>query len=153
MVFSNIFTNPLSIVFFYMFTYNFTLIGFFWILTSLKNKSFKTLYSFSTLSFDSSYLFFLTIFFFSLAGVPPFMGFFTKIYLLNLLVEQALFLLYTIFIILLLLGLYFYMQNLRFLHSTNQKHSNKVFLKNDRFIISLSYYLIVISFFLINGVF
>ena len=153
MVFSNLFINTLPVIFFYMFLYNLTLIGFFWILMSFCNNNFKTIYSFNIFSFESSYLFFLTIFLFSLAGLPPFMGFFSKIYLLNLLIEQSFFLLYSIFIVLLIFGLYFYMQNLRFLHSTNYKNTFKPFLKNERKPFSLFYYLILWSFFLINGVF
>ena len=145
--------NTLPVIFFYMFLYNLTLVGFFWILMSFQNGSFKTLYSFIVFSFEGSYLFFITIFLFSLAGVPPFMGFFSKIYLLNLLVEQSFFLLYSIFIILLIFGLYFYMQNLRFLHSTNLKSNFKPFLKVERKSVSMLYYLIFWSFFLINGVF
>ena len=120
---------------------------------SFQNNFFKTLYSFNVFSFDGSYLFFITISLFSLAGVPPFMGFFSKVYLLNLLVDQSFFLLYTIFIILLIFGLYFYMQNLRFLHSTNLKGNHKPFLRNERKSFSMVYYLILWSFLLINGVF
>lgn len=136
-----------------MFVYNLTLIGFFWILMSFYNSSFKTLYSFNVFSFESSYLLFLTIFLFSLAGVPPFIGFFSKVYLLNMLVEQSFFLLYSIFIVLLIFGLYFYMQNLRFLHSTNYQNNFKPFLINERRSFTLFYYLLFLSFFLINGVF
>jgi NADH-quinone oxidoreductase subunit N len=125
-----------------MFVYNLTLIGFFWILMSLYSKSYKTLYSLSTFSFESSYLFFLTVFLFSLAGVPPFIGFFSKIYLLDILVDQGFFLLYSVFVVLLIFGLYFYVQNLRFLHSTNLNNSAKPFLKNERKSIALPYYLL-----------
>ena len=120
---------------------------------SFYNNSFKTLYSFNIFSFESSYLFFLTVFLFSLAGVPPFIGFFSKIYLMNLLVDQSFFLLYSVFIVLLIFGLYFYMQNLRFLHSTNYKNNFKPFLRNERRSLLMNYYLITWSFLLINGVF
>ena len=120
---------------------------------SFYSIKFKTLYAFNMFSFDSTYLFFLTVFLFSLAGVPPFMGFFSKIYLLNLLIDQSFFLLYSIFIILLIFGLYFYMQNLRFLHSTNFKSNFKPFLKNERKSFFMFYYLLVCTFLLINGVF
>lgn len=143
LVFTNLFFNTLPIIFFYMFLYNLTLIGFFWILMSFYNRQLKTLYSFNIFSFDSSYLFFLTIFLFSMAGVPPFMGFFSKIYLLDLLVDQSFFLLYSIFVVLLIFGLYFYMQNLRFLHSTNLNQNSKPFLKNERKPVSLIYYLLI----------
>ena len=136
-----------------MFLYNLTLVGFFWILMSFHNNSFKTLYSFNIFSFESSYLFFLTVFLFSLAGVPPFMGFFSKIYLLNLLIDQSFFLLYSVFMVLLIFGLYFYMQNLRFLHSTNLQNNYKPFLKNERKSFSMIYYLLTWTFLLVNGVF
>lgn len=153
MLFSDLFVNTLPIIFFYMFLYNLTLIGFFWLLLSYYSSTLKTIYSLNVFSFDSSYLLFLTIFLFSLAGVPPFMGFFSKIYLLNLLVEQNFFLLYSLFIILLIFGLYFYMQNLRFLHSTNLSNNNKSFLRNERKPFSLFYFTTFLSFFLVNGVF
>lgn len=153
MVFSNLLTNTIPIIFLYMLVYNLTLIGFFWILMSFYNSHFKTLFSFNTFSFNSSYLFFLTLFLFSLAGVPPFIGFFSKVYLLNLLIEQNFSILFCLFIILLIFGLYFYMQNLRFLHSTNSKSLNKTYISNERYSFVMFYYLITISFILINGVF
>lgn len=104
-------------------------------------------------SFNSSYLFFLTIFLFSLAGVPPFLGFFNKLFILNLLVNSGFFLLYFLLFIILLFGLYFYMQNLRFLHSTNFGVISKPFLQNTRVPYTMYYYLLVLSFFLVNGVF
>jgi NADH:ubiquinone oxidoreductase subunit 2 (subunit N) len=87
---------------------------------SFYNSNFKTLFTFNTLS-STSYLPFLTVFLFSSAGVPPFIEFFSKVYLLNLLVEQDFSLLFYLFITLLIFGLYFYVQNLCFLHSTNAK--------------------------------
>ena len=122
-------------------------------LKSINNSRFKTLYSFNNFYFDSFYLFFLTIFLFSLAGVPPFIGFFNKLFLLDLLIHYNFFVLYFIFFVILILGLYFYMQNLRFLHSTNYHTSSKIFLNNDRVIVALYYYLIFQSILLLNGVF
>jgi len=153
LVFSNLLTNIIPVIFLYMLVYNLTLIGFFWILMSFHNSSFKTLFSFNTFSFNSSYLLFLTIFLFSLAGVPPFIGFFSKVYLLNLLVEQSFSFLFCLFIVLLIFGLYFYVQNLRFLHSTNVKSLNKTYMTNERYSFVMFYYLITLSFMLINGVF
>jgi len=153
LVFSNLLTNIIPIIFLYMLVYNLTLIGFFWVLMSFYNSNFKTLFSFNTFSFNSSYLLFLTIFLFSLAGVPPFIGFFSKVYLLNLLVEQNFSLLFCLFVILLIFGLYFYVQNLRFLHSTNAKSLSKTYISNERYSFVMFYYLISLSFILVNGVF
>ena len=54
-----------------------------------------------------------------MAGVPPFIGFFSKLFILTLLVNNAFVLLYLFFFVLLFIGLFFYIQNIRFLHSTN----------------------------------
>lgn len=153
MLFINLSLNANILLYFYMAFYNLTLLGVFWLFFSVILKNLKTLYSFSMFSFSSSYLFFFTVFLFSLAGVPPFLGFFNKLFLMNLLINSGFFLLYFLFFIILLFGLYFYMQNLRFLHSTNHGSTAKVFLKNTRVSFSMYYYLLVLTFFLINGVF
>ena len=141
------------LLYLYMFLYNLTMLGIFWIIKSILSINFKTLYSFNIFSFDSFYLFFLTIFLFSLAGVPPFIGFFNKLFLLNLLVEYSFYLLYFLLFVILIVGLYFYMQNLRFLHSTNYHDHFKPFLVNDKSILGLNYFLVLQALVLINGVF
>ena len=67
-----------------MFIYNITLTSLLFILYSSFLNNFKTLQSFSNFSFDSFYLLVLSICIFSLAGVPPFIGFFSKLFILNL---------------------------------------------------------------------
>jgi NADH-quinone oxidoreductase subunit N len=142
-----------TLLYFYMIFYNLTLLGFFWITNSSIILNVKTLYSLNTFSFNSFYLFFITVFLFSLAGVPPFTGFFNKLFIFNLIFQNGFFLLYTLLIIILLVGLYFYMQNLRFLHSTNYNYSYKPFLGVERHSLSLHYYLVIKLLLLANGVF
>ena len=131
-----------------MFIYNLTLVGLGWIIQSTQGSKFKTLYSFSMFSFEGFFLFSMTIFLFSLAGVPPFMGFFNKLYLMSFMVNSCFFIFYPLLLILLLIGLYFYVQNIRFLHSTNYSRLNLPFLFNVRITISLNYYLILLIFFI-----
>ena len=133
--------------------YNLTLIGFLWILNSNIILQIKTLYSLGLFSFNSFYVTFITIFLFSLAGVPPFTGFFNKVFIINSISQQGFFLFYFILFIILILGLYFYMQNLRFIHSTNHGYTLRPFLNNERIIIPLHYYLVILFFLLINGFF
>lgn len=134
-----------------MFIYNATLIIFLWsILLNIVNYL-KTLYSFSNYSFDSFLLFFLTISLFSMAGVPPFIGFFSKLFILNILINSNFFTLYFFLFVLLLTGLYFYMQNLRFLHTSNHGFNNKHFLFIERTPLSFIYFSISFSFILIFG--
>lgn len=136
-----------------MFIYNLTLISVFFVLMSSIISNVKTLYSFSNYSFDSFFLMSLSISIFSLAGVPPFIGFFSKLFILNILSNSNLFILYFILFIILLLGLYFYIQNLRFLHSTNQGYSSNSYLSNERKSVNVYYFLLLIIFFLSLGFF
>lgn len=153
MVFANFLTFVVTLLYFYMIFYNLTLLGFFWIVNSSIVTNLKTLYSLNTFSFNSFFLFFITVFLFSLAGVPPFTGFFNKLFLFNLIFQNGFFLIYTLLLIVLLVGLYFYMQNLRFIHSTNYNFNYKPFLKVERNPVYLYYYLVLKFILLINGVF
>ena len=151
MLFTNLYVNIVIITYFYLTIYNLTLVGCFWIFLSFLNFKIRTLYSFNTFSFDSFFVFFLTLFLFSLAGVPPFIGFFNKLYLLNLISQSKFFIFNTLFLIILIFGLYFYMQNLRFLHSTNLRKSTKPFLNVERVSFFTHYYLVILAHILING--
>lgn len=102
-----------------MFVYNISLTILFWSILNLISSNFKTLHFFSGFSLNPFYLFTVTVLLFSMAGVPPFVGFFSKLFLIILLTSSNFFLLYSIFFITLFLGLYFYVQNIRFLHTTN----------------------------------
>ena len=102
-----------------MFIYNTSLVTLFWVLFGTVLTHFKTLQSFNNFSFSSFYLTTITILLFSMAGVPPFIGFFSKLFILTLLTGNSFYLLYSIFFVVLFLGLYFYIQNIRFLHAAN----------------------------------
>lgn len=151
MLLSNAFYTSNSLLFTYMFIYNITLMLLFWILTSNITSNMKTLYSFSNFGFDSHHLFFLTVSLFSMAGVPPFIGFFSKMFILNLLINTNLFLFYFLFFILLFVGLYFYIQNIRFLHSSNLFYNDKQYVLNERNLILLNYFSVIIMLTLIFG--
>jgi NADH:ubiquinone oxidoreductase subunit 2 (subunit N) len=93
----------------------------------------------------------MSILLFSMAGVPPFIGFFSKIFIMVLVLNNFYFVFYFIFFILLFLGLYFYMQNIRFLHSTNYRASYTPFLLNERLVVSMLYVTITILFMIVFG--
>lgn len=152
MLLSNAFYTSNVLLFAYMFVYNITLVLVFWIITSNLTANMKSLYSFSNFSFDSHYLFFLTVSLFSMAGVPPFIGFFSKIFILNLLINSNLFLFYFLFFVLLFVGLYFYIQNMRFLHSSNLSYTNKQYFMNERNTVPLNYFAVLLMFLLIFGI-
>lgn len=136
-----------------MTVYNLSLTIFFWALFSTIITEIKTIYSLSNLSFNSYLTLLITVLLLSMAGVPPFLGFFSKLFLFNLLLNSSFFLLYSIFFIILFLGLYFYTQNLRFLHSTNKNTLNHAFLTNERVVIYFYYVSITLIYFLTLGFF
>lgn len=107
-----------------MFIYNLSIILIFWILQQFINTNFKTIYSFNDLKFNFFFSNTLAIILFSIAGVPPFLGFFSKLLILISLINSNFFLFFIFFFVLLFFGLYFYLQNIRFLYSTNPSKIN-----------------------------
>jgi len=140
-------------LFTYMFIYNISLTTLFWSIFTVVLTKFKNLYSFSNFSFNHYLVLLFTVLLCSMGGVPPFIGFFSKIFILTLLTNSSLFLLYTIFLLVLLLGLYFYMQNIRFIHSTNSSIVNSPFLKNDRVIVVFYYFSVCVIVLTLFGMF
>lgn len=103
----------------YMLIYNLTSFVLFTTCLQLSNVSFRTLFSFSNLGLSNIFTKILCLTLLSLAGVPPLAGFFSKTFLLVLLAHSYFFLLFPPFFALLFTGLYFYIQNLRFLNSSS----------------------------------
>lgn len=153
MLFFNLTCDSNILMFAYMFLYNTSLILLFWTLFTTILTKFKTLHSFNSFHFNSFHLLVLTILLFSMAGVPPFIGFFSKLFILTLLVNNSFFLLYFLFFVILLIGLYFYIQNIRFLHSTNPGDISTPFVFNERVNLSYFYFGLWLLSILIFGIF
>lgn len=113
------FFQTMLLVLSYMLIYNLTSLLLFFTVTQVLSTNLKTLFSFS--DFDSSNVFtkILSLVILSLAGVPPLLGFFSKIFVFVLITNSNFFVLFPPLFVLLFTGLYFYVQNLRFLNSTN----------------------------------
>ena len=141
------------LMFAYMFLYNTSLVLLFWTLFTTILTKFKTLHSFNSFHFNSFHLLTLTILLFSMAGVPPFIGFFSKLFILTLIVNNSFFLLYCLFFVVLLISLYFYIQNIRFLHSTNPNDISTPFLLNEKLTLSYFYFALWLLSILIFGIF
>jgi NADH:ubiquinone oxidoreductase subunit 2 (subunit N) len=153
MLFFNNFLDTLVILFIYMFIYNLSLLLIFWTLQQFVSFNFKTLYSFSDLKFNFYFVIMLTIVLFSIAGVPPFLGFFSKLLILLILLNSNFFYFYIFFFGLLFFGLYFYLQNIRFLYSTGYGKLNYAFNFNLRLSTIYFYFSFIIAFFLVFGFF
>lgn len=93
----------------------------------------------------------MTILLFSMAGVPPLLGFFSKLLVFVNNINNSFALLYPLLFLVLFLGLYFYIQNIRFLHSTNYQTLNYTYLNTDRTILLYNYFSIWIVILLLGG--
>ena len=137
----------------YMFIYSCSIFLLFFSLFQMKNPVVKTLHSFSSFGSTNFIAKQLMIALFSMAGVPPFWGFFAKMLLLVLLLTSSFALLFPFFFIILFLGLYFYVQNIRFLNSSHYTPFSP--LQRGSLSTPILYYsfALVTSFFLIFGCF
>ena len=144
-------TIPLHSMFTYLSVYNFTLAFLFWVMLSVLTLKLKTLYAFNNFSFSSYNIFLITIILFSVSGVPPFAGFFTKLLVFILNIANSFFLFYTLFFVIVFLSLYFYIQNIRFLHSTNYQTTQVPYLVNERIVLSFYYLSTLLLITLISG--
>lgn len=151
MLFGNNSLDGLVVLFTYMFIYNISLLLIFWTLKQFISFNFKTLYSFNDLKFNYFFISIMTIVLFSIAGVPPFLGFFSKLLILVSLLNSNFFFFFIFFFALLFLGLYFYLQNIRFLYSTGVSKLNYAHEFNLRAASLYFYYSFFFLFFLIFG--
>ena len=138
-------------VFTYLVIYNLTSFVFFTTFLQFLNVQITTLFSLTILNQSNFFTKVLSLTLLSLAGVPPLVGFFSKIFVVILVSNSQFFLLFFPFFVLLFTGLYFYIQNIRFLHSTTLH--NLPYLTELSFRISFLYlYLVILLlFFLIFG--
>lgn len=140
----------LSLIITYLSVYNITLLVLLNLVVTVFLKKIKTLFSFNNLSFNTYYILLITILLFSIAGVPPFIGFFTKLIIFITIFLNSFFLFYFFFFILLFIGLYFYIQNIRFIHSTFFKYINLPYLHNEKLFL-IFYYISI--YWLINVIY
>lgn len=118
LLFSYDLINTVTLLWSYMVVYNLALYLLFFTLLQFVLVETKTLYSFSALGSTTFFNKSLTIAIFSMAGVPPFLGFFAKLFVFVLLGGVNFATLFPLFFLLLFTSLYFYIQNIRFLNST-----------------------------------
>mgnify|MGYP004330976007 FL=1 len=142
---------PLHSMLTYLSVYNYTLMILFWVILSILVVKFKTLHAFNSLSFNSYSIFLVTVILFSISGVPPFAGFFTKLLIFVLNIANSFFLFYTLFFVIVFISLYFYIQNIRFLHSTNYQTTQVPYLVNERLILLFHYFSVTLLITLIGG--
>jgi len=134
-----------------MLIYNLSLFLIFATLFQFVNTDVKTMYSLNDLGANNFYSKVLIISLFSMAGVPPFWGFFSKIFIFTLLCNSNFFILFSFFFTLLFLGLYFYIQNIRFLNASNGSNFTPIVEHNLRNVPVYYYMTLTVLFFLTFG--
>lgn len=135
----------------YMWIYNSSLYIIFFTFYQFKNADAKTLFSFLNLGATHFFTKIISISLFSMAGVPPFWGFFAKLFIFTLVRSSYFFSLYPFFFLILFIGLYFYIQNIRLLNSTAGSDFQAIIELNAR-VVPLYYYTALTSaFFLVFG--
>lgn len=141
-------------MFSYMFIYNLSITIFFWTLLNTIVSDFKNIYSLSNINLNSFIVFNLTTLIMSMAGVPPFIGFFSKLFILTSVVNNNFFLFYSVFLLILFCGLYFYIQNIRFIHSTKYDNYNSQYSNlNERVVFYFFYFSIIFIVISVLGLF
>jgi len=145
------FLQTMLLVLTYMVIYNLTSFVLFTTLLQSVGTNMKTLFSFSNLGSTHVLTKILSLVILSLAGVPPLVGFFSKIFVFVLISNSHVAVLFPSFFVLLFVGLYFYIQNMRFLNSTNSAAMTTPIELSTRLNLSYFYFSIPMCFFIIFG--
>ena len=139
---------------FYLICYIISIFIFFWFLLFYRkyyNLELNKLFELNYLNYNIFLIFFISIVFFSFLGLPPFIGFFGKVFIyLNLLMQQNYFILLILLILSVIIGFY-YLRVIRFLFFTNntliEKKNVLFFNVNNVFILFILFNILFIFFF------
>lgn len=151
MLLSYDFLQTMLLLLTYMVIYNLTSFVLFTTVLQIVGTNVKTLFSFSNFGSNHVLTKVISLAILSLAGVPPLLGFFSKIFVFVLISNSHLSILFPSFFVLLFIGLYFYIQNLRFLNSTNSASTTTPIELTPR--VNMSYFSLAIPtcFFIVFG--
>jgi NADH:ubiquinone oxidoreductase subunit 2 (subunit N) len=148
-----ILSEVLVVTYLYMVVYNVSLILFFLVLFQVLQGDVRAMSALGKFGIDPIKSLLLVVALCSMAGVPPMLGFFTKLLVLVLVANSSFPVFFVFFAVLLLVGLYFYMQNIRFLYNDSLTYVEHPFGRETvvmPFIVLSSQCL---AFFLLLGVF
>lgn len=149
------YSQAITLVIFYMSVYNLALALFFITLNQVTNSGLTTTFALYQIPQGTSLSKSLLVSFFSMAGIPPFLGFFSKIAIFVIIANLYLFILFPLFFLLLFSGLYFYIQNVRLiLTGTDQLSFGNLYVSdlNTRRSTLLDFLACVLNFVLLTGI-
>lgn len=124
--------------------YVYSIFFFFLILFTFNVNKLKNIYNLNKLGFSKVFYILSISSILSIAGVPPFIGFFNKLILFLIFFKNGVNLTLLLFIIINIITLYFYLRILRF--TVSKKNNNNVFnYKNFNIYINIKYLYIVVT--------
>ena len=143
----------LSLVYFNIIIYIYLLFLLFSIILLFDIKNFLTLNEFRKFSGLQFFSVTLLLTLFSLAGLPPFIGFVSKFLMFFFLIFKKSFFFLFFFTVINIFIIYFYIQNVRFLISSVSQ--TPFFFKNNQVYLNfnLIFYIVVMNFFNFFGIF
>lgn len=123
--------NYFIIIFLYFFIYNLSVLSIFWLSILFFRSS--LVYNFNVLNLNTNIFIksFLSITFLSLSGLPPFVGFLSKILLITLLSPLNYAYSYIFVFIMFIFFLYFYIQNLKIILSESYHNGQFIFYRGQ----------------------
>lgn len=110
----------------YLTVYNLSLMSIFYIIWTASSYKLKTISGLKFFNSDSFKKTTLMLLIFSIAGIPPLLGFFTKVNLISIIGYSSFILLMAMFPFL-FAALYFYLQNIKYLLLPQHKNPSKDF--------------------------
>lgn len=137
----------------YMVVYNTSLVLFFSILFSTTITDIKYFTTIPSIISDVHNRVVFTVILLSMAGVPPFIGFFSKLFIISLVVNNSFFLFYWLVFGIVFLGLYFYMQNIRALHGLKTLYKKLPHVFFELFSLPHVYKVFIVMYFILFGLF
>ena len=124
--------NSLSVGFFYLFAYLFIIIGIFISILSFREKSnsyiLKNINSLTNLyEINPALAFSFFVFLFSMAGIPPLLGFYSKFFVFLACIKSNLFFIPLVFVVLSIISIFYYIRLTKFMFFNRTR--NWVFLE------------------------
>lgn len=137
----------------YFIIYNITVFSLFWVIFLFFKNPLNSNFSFQLFANDIYFKIWLSLILLSLAGLPPLLGFMTKILLISIIIPANSLLIFSFFLLFLFIFLYFYIQNVKIIFSEPNKTSiisSSSFLNRNSFFLFL---INLICFLLLTNIF
>jgi NADH-quinone oxidoreductase subunit N len=138
-------------VFSYYIVYNVAVFSCFLIICRAMNGNFRTLSELKCIASSGFLSFSFAVVLLSMAGVPPFLGFFVKVLIIKNLLANGLGFFFLVFLAIVFVALFFYVQNLRFVLTPTPANLVDAGNFEEKSTIAQTILIVTINIFLIAG--